>query len=116
MSSPDSPGSHLSLSLDRQEALSIFKNVSDRSLVLALLSWITPPADWEGGEITLGQSTPDRDHLIHVGVRGPHAGQIRDQLLSALARVEINTVELGHGELAQETVLVRAADSRWQSP
>lgn len=32
----------LGITIDRQEALAIFKNVSDQSLILALLSWIPP--------------------------------------------------------------------------
>ena len=116
MSSPASSGSNLSLSFDRQEALAVFKNVSDHSLLLALISWITPQADWQGCEITEGTGTPEKEHLIHVGIRGPAAGQIREHLLSVLSRVELTKVEQGAGDLLEEKVLVRADGDRWKAP
>ncbi len=116
MCSSDLPSLVLGLTFSRQQALTIFKNTNDHSLILALLSWITPLTEWEGSIVFQGKDLPQTDDLICVGIRGTTAAQIRKRLLTEFERVGIDVKELRNEECIEETILVRATEGQWRAP
>lgn len=116
MCSSDLSSLVLSLTFSRQQALAIFKNTNDHSLILALLSWITPLTEWEGSIIFQGKDLLKTDDLICIGIRGPGAAQIQKRLLKEFERVGIEIQELRDEGCIEETILVRAAGNQWRAP
>lgn len=109
-------GPTYSFVFDRKSAGEVFKQVSERQIVLAVLAGIAPDPGWEGCLVYVGQPPNDRAGQVCIGIQGPAADTVQQRLVEGLERIGIAVLEIYEGGPEPSQAVATASGGKWVTP
>lgn len=103
----------LSIVFNRRDADRELAPMPVENLVMALLACEAPDADWEGCEVFLGDSPLDPATTRCVGIRGPGADRVQEQLVVGLERMGVEVAGVYDGGPEPRASIARVRGGQW---
>jgi hypothetical protein len=101
---------------DRAEAAQVFQEIGIQGLLLAILARIPAQNEWEGCLVYSGEAPEDDGRMICVGMRGPGAMQVQEQIVEHFENTGIPVPAIYEGGPEPRLELARVKDGKWSTP
>jgi len=102
--------------IDRDSAERVFKDVSVRDMVMAVLATVPPMPAWNGCLVYEGPSPDEEPNTACIGTAGGASDDVQGVLVGAFERLGITVTKVYQGGPDVAGAIARVRDGQWAVP